>query len=299
MTKAFRLRDSKTIAMLCLTLGLATMRTAAAQSAGAQAEVMFREARVLLEAGKVAEACAAFESSQKLEPATSTLMNLASCRERNHQPATAWGLFLEAERATRDAADGKSKKLHKVALDRAKGIEPRMSKLTSKVPADSRVDRLEILRGAEAVEPSMWNRALPIDGGTYKITARAPDAPPWTVEVTIAAEADTKIVEIPRLGKPSAPVVAGKKAAGAVRASSGPPADRGGTITVPRVPPASTKRHVALGMAVSGLACGGVAAWLYFTGRAAENRSTSVNSARVDAVPVVGAAMGLAIMGGF
>ena len=204
MTKAFRLRDSKTIAMLCLALGLATMRTAAAQSAGAQAEVMFREARVLLEAGKVAETCAAFESSQKLEPATSTL-----------------------------------------------------------------------------------------------ITARAPAAPPWTVEVTIAAEADTKIVEIPRLGKPSAPVVAGKKAAGAVRASSGPPADRGGTITVPRVPPASTKRHVALGMAVSGLACGGVAAWLYFTGRAAENRSTSVNSARVDAVPVVGAAMGLAIMGGF
>jgi len=170
MTKAFRLRDSKTIAMLCLALGLATMRTAAAQSAGAQAEVMFREARVLLEAGKVAEACAAFESSQKLKPATSTL-----------------------------------------------------------------------------------------------ITARAPDAPPWTVEVTIAAEADTKIVEIPRLGKPAAPVVAGKKAADAVR----------------------------------GLACGGVAAWLYFTGRAAENRSISVNSARVDVVPVVGAAMGLAIMGGF
>ena len=51
MTKAFRLRDSKTIAMLCLALGLATMRTAAAQSAGAQAEVMFREARVLLETG--------------------------------------------------------------------------------------------------------------------------------------------------------------------------------------------------------------------------------------------------------
>ena len=62
---------------------------------------------------------------------------------------------------------------------------------------------------------------------------------------------------------------------------------------------ANTKRHVALGMAASGLACGGVAAWLYFTGRAAENRSISVNSARVDVVPVVGAAMGLAIMGGF
>jgi len=34
---------------------------------------LFNEGRKLLQAGKLAEACAAFESSQKLEPAITTL----------------------------------------------------------------------------------------------------------------------------------------------------------------------------------------------------------------------------------
>jgi hypothetical protein len=39
------------------------------QPAGAQAEVLFRQGRHLLAAGQVAEACSAFENSQKVEPA--------------------------------------------------------------------------------------------------------------------------------------------------------------------------------------------------------------------------------------
>src|SRR6185436_13656654 len=74
---------------------------ALAQPAGAQAEVLFRQGRTLLSAGKVAEACSAFEESQKLEPAVTTLLNLAGCREKLGQFATAWGLFLEAARQTR------------------------------------------------------------------------------------------------------------------------------------------------------------------------------------------------------
>ncbi|MBC7978099.1 MAG: hypothetical protein H7138_24210, partial [Myxococcales bacterium] len=176
-------------------------RTAQAQSASAQAEVMFREGRTLLAAGKIAEACAAFESSQKLEPATSTLVNLASCRERNGQLATAWGLFLDAARATRDAAGAQAKKLYKVASDRARRLEPRVSKLTIHVPPGSRIAGLEILRAADVVEPAMWNRAMPIDGGTYQIAARAPGATIWTLSVTVGAEADARTVDVPRLGK--------------------------------------------------------------------------------------------------
>src|SRR4051812_29728499 len=74
---------------VALVLGAARPASAQpAQSAGAQAEAMFREGRTLLAAGKIAEACAAFEASHKLEPAMSTLMNLAACRERNGQLAT-------------------------------------------------------------------------------------------------------------------------------------------------------------------------------------------------------------------
>src|SRR6185436_3009167 len=55
--------------------------TAHAQSATAQAETLFRQGQDLITKGKFAEACAAFDASQKLEPAIATLLNQASCRE--------------------------------------------------------------------------------------------------------------------------------------------------------------------------------------------------------------------------
>jgi serine/threonine-protein kinase len=170
---------------------------AQAQPAGAQAEVLFREGRELMTAGKYAEACAAFEQSQKLEPAITTLLNLAGCREKAGQLATAWGLFLDAERQTRAASDNATKKLNDVAKSRAQKIEPRVSKLTINVPQRNQVDGLEILRDKERVEAVMWNRALPIDGGTYTISAHSPGVSTWSTQITVGAEGDTKSVDIP------------------------------------------------------------------------------------------------------
>jgi hypothetical protein len=150
-------------------------------------------------AGKTAEACAAFEQSQKLEPTVSTLMNLAGCREKNGQFATAWGLFLDAERQTRSAADASSRKLHDVAESRAKKLESRISKLTINVPEKSVVDGLEVMRDQQRIESVMWNRALPIDGGAYTVTARAPGSNEWSTKIMIGNEGDTKSVEIPDL----------------------------------------------------------------------------------------------------
>lgn len=186
--------------------------TALAEPAAAQAEVLFRQARELMAAGKVSEACSAFEESQKLDPAVSTLLNLASCREQLGQFATAWGLFLDAARQTRSATDAASRKFHDVAQGRAQKLEPRVSRLTINVPADSQVDGLEITRGEERVNPGLWNRALPIDGGTYTITARALGTSRWSTQVEVAVEHDNKTVQIPDLrnlphdlAKPDAP----------------------------------------------------------------------------------------------
>jgi hypothetical protein len=81
----------------------------------------------------------------------------------------------------------------------AQKLEPRVSKLTINVPLKSQVDGLQIARGADRVQAGLWNRALPIDGGTYTITAHAPGANQWSTQVTIAAENDTKTIEIPDL----------------------------------------------------------------------------------------------------
>src|SRR5213078_3420539 len=215
-------RSLATLATLAVVAALAA--PARAQSA-AQAEIMFRNAKRLLAQGKIAEACAAFDASQKLEPTVSTLLNQANCREKNGQLATAWGLFLDAERDTRASTDDDGKQLHQVAVDHATKLESRLSTLTIVVAADRRPTGLEIRRGSDLIDPVMWNQALPIDGGTYKIVARAPGAPEWSTSVVIASENDARSVEVPRLGaEPAATRPAGPRPTKTPAAASVDPA---------------------------------------------------------------------------
>lgn len=229
-----------------------------AQPAGAQAEVLFREGRDLMKAGKYAEACTAFDQSQKLEPAITTLLNLAGCREKAGQLATAWGLFLEAERQTRGAKDGATKKLNEVAKTRAEKLEPKISKLTINVMHP--IDGLEISRDKDRVDTAMWNRALPIDGGTYTITATAPDKKPWTTQVTVAPESESKTVEVPDLAKKASEVV--------------PPTSTAVTPPVAEeeeehdTPPASRSKAVPIAIGVAGVAMLGGAVGFHLWGNA-------------------------------
>jgi len=175
-------------------VALVTPAIAHADSATAKAEALFRQGRDLLAEGKLAEACAAFDGSQKLDPATTTLFNQADCREKNGQLATAWGYFLDAERQTRTATDDVGARLHTVAVERAEKLEPRLSKLTISVP--ERADGLVVMRGSDVVDPVEWDHALPVDGGTYTLTARIASRQVWSETVTIANEGDTKVVVV-------------------------------------------------------------------------------------------------------
>ena len=297
-------------------------RVATAQPSGAQAESLFRQGRELLAAGKVAEACAAFEESQKLDPVVTTLLNLASCRERNGQVATAWGLFLEAERQTRSSSDDATKKLHDVAQGHARRLEPRISKLTINIAAT--IDGLEISRDKVAIAAAQWNRALPIDGGTYTITARAPGMLPWSTQVTIATERDTKAVEVPALerdpnppkpGEPprEVPVATPRSNTVPIALGIGALALGGAAVgfslwgdatyndakneTMDQTRrdelegSANTKLYVAQGLAITGIVCAGAAVWLYLRGRKEPPSSTAVRA--------VVSPTGISVMGRF
>jgi hypothetical protein len=176
-----------------------------AQSAGVEAEALFRHGKELMTAGKISEACAAFDLSQKLDPRVTTLLNQANCRERNGQLATAWGLFLEAARQTRAATDAKGRQLHTVASDHAAKLEPRLSTLRIDVPSESQISGLEISRDGHVVEPAAWNKALPLDGGAYRISARAPGAIEWSSDLTVATDGESKRIVIPKLRPAESP----------------------------------------------------------------------------------------------
>jgi hypothetical protein len=168
-----------------------------AQGVNANADALFHQGRDLMAAGKYAEACSAFEASEKADAAVTTLLNLADCREKNNQLATAWALFLDAERQTRDAADASTQRYHDTALEHANKLEPTLSKLA--IDVGDHVAGLTITRAGAPVDAELWNRSLPIDGGSYTIRATAPGYQSWQTTVEVAASGDSKTVEIPRL----------------------------------------------------------------------------------------------------
>src|SRR5690242_16706831 len=133
------IRTSIAVTSACL---LALAADARAQSAEAQAR--FDDGVRLMKAGKTDEACAAFETSNRLEPRAGTLLRLGECREANHQLASAWSAYQDS---LTKATDPKKKAF---AQNRIKVLEPKLSHLTINVKA--RVTGLEVKRDGTAVD---------------------------------------------------------------------------------------------------------------------------------------------------
>lgn len=307
---------------------------ASAQPAGSKADELYDNGRALVAANQLVEACAAFEQSLKLEPAVTTLIALATCREKLGQLASAWELFLEAERQTRSASDDKTSQLHKIALDRAARLESRVPKLTISVPAESKIDRLEILRDKEIIPVEQWNRELPINGGTYTITARAPGVNEWSMRVTLAYESDFKTVDIPTLRNIKQTVGEAPKQSSEPSPRSDAPRRRGSVLPIAvgagavvllgsalgfsmwgnstyddaksemtdqakrdsLYDSANRKRYVATGLAIAGVGCAGAAVWLYLRQRTTPAESTSPHAGHLMVTPT---ASGIGIVGQF
>ena len=129
---------------------LATLATStmAQERDPAAAQALFDSARELLKQGKLAEACAKFQESNRLDPALATQFQLANCYEQTGRIATAWAAFLQVastSRATNQTAR------EEVARDRAAKLEARLPRLVINVPEPSKVPGLEIRRNGMLV----------------------------------------------------------------------------------------------------------------------------------------------------
>ena len=172
--------------------------------ASPESDQLFRAGRDLLKAGKIAEACDSFAASQKLQSKVGTLLNLADCREKQGQTATARALFLEAKQlaaAQRDAAREAE------ADRRASAVAARLSYLTIRVARDRQVDGLVIKRNGLAVDRAQWNTAVAIDPGGQVIEAAAPKFAPWSTTLTLGVKQSAEVV-IEALVAELAPVAA-------------------------------------------------------------------------------------------
>jgi len=256
---------------LLLVLGAVAARPSLAAAQATSAQRLFDEGRRLLAAGKLAEACAAFDASEQLEPRVTTELNAAACREQNGELATAWAAYQEAERRARASGDSH---LAQIAVNHAQKLGPRLSRMTISVPPDRRIPGLEVLRGNEPVAPVSWDRPLPVDGGSYAIAARAPGYESWSTTRAIKGERDAQTIVVPRLTELHAPPVASEvvppPAPAPGRGEAPPaPADASPAAGPAAEPPSGPSLVAPIALAVAAVALGG-------TGLGFELRSESL-----------------------
>jgi hypothetical protein len=197
-----------------LAVVMALVSPARAQSA--EAETLFREGKRLLKKGQIAEACDKLEAADRLEPTDGAELNLADCREKNGQLATAWAMFAKAA-ATAKHAGNTSREAE--ARRRAAALEPRLIYLTISVPPDSRVDGLVIKRNDTVLDPALWDQRVPVDPGEYQVAADAPGHEPWSTSIVVKTR--NKKAEVPALDRRPEP----KQAAASHRAARPAPRD--------------------------------------------------------------------------
>jgi tetratricopeptide (TPR) repeat protein len=162
----------------------------------AEAEALFREGKRLMKLGQTAQACDKFDASERLEPTDGTEINLANCREKNGQLATAWAMFAKAAAGAKRSGHTEREA---EARRRAAELEPRLVYLTIVVPEASRITGLVVKRNDTAIDRALWDQSVPVDPDEYQISGEAPGHESWSTSVVVKTK--SKKVEVPVLDK--------------------------------------------------------------------------------------------------
>jgi hypothetical protein len=192
-------------ALMIATPALADAPTAEERAA---AQVLFDEARDLLEKKRFAVACPKFAESMRLDPAVGTQLNLARCYEESGKLASAWINWVEA--AQRAEAAGRPDRAE-LARGRADKLEPRLSYLVIRVEGGGNGVRVQ--KDGQDVGRAQWGVEVPVDRGTHVITAEAPGRHRFDKTIRVTREKQRITVKVPPLEEEST-VSAGQLGAG-------------------------------------------------------------------------------------
>ncbi len=166
------------------------------------ADQTFKRGRELMRDHKYAEACAAFEQSQRLDPEFGTLFNLATCEEKLGKLASAYNHFRELAKVDTNAARRAQ------SADEASKLAPKVPKLVVSIAPSPPPPSLELtIDGADS--SALVGVEVPVDLGTHAIVARAPGYPEHRETVEIARPGETTKLVV-HLDKPREPEPAAK-----------------------------------------------------------------------------------------
>ncbi|WP_437964668.1 hypothetical protein WMF04_33940 [Sorangium sp. So ce260] len=161
-----------------------------------QVLALYQVARQLLDAGRIAEACAVLEQGRTLDPtAINLLLRLGECLARAGRTAGAWNVFSEAAAVAKSAGDPRAAR----AAALAAALEPRLSRMTIEVPAAGAAPGLEIRRDGVLIPPAQLGQALPVDPGTHTVEARAPGRRRWSTARAVPPDGARVVIDVPPL----------------------------------------------------------------------------------------------------
>lgn len=232
-----------------------------AHADAATAEALFREGRALVKEGKFQEACAKFEASQKLDPSSGTLLNLAECSLREGKLATAWATFISA--STLATSQGNASRAAD-AKRRAGELEPKLSYL--QLHLASRPEGLRLQRDQVTLEAAAFETKIPVDPGSHRILASAPGYREWSQQIDVTAPGVFE-VNIPSLERlPPTPSASASTSSSVSAAPTAPP-------SAPSTPLTSPPHSPVLGYAIGGVGLVLVGIGAYFGLSAMSNYS--------------------------
>jgi hypothetical protein len=201
-----------------------------------RAEQLFRKGKKLLAEKRYAEACGAFQDSDRLDPGIGAKLNVAKCYQEWGKLATAWRWYIDAEQMAKGLKDDRAKKIRALADE-----------------LDASVPRLMLKAPSDATPASVASVVIVLDGAPFDVatlgTEQRVDPGPHQIEYTVNGTKRDKVVPIERGGSAEVVLelpVKHRKADRPIAADPG--AD-----------PGRTRRLVGLGVAGGGVVALGVA----------------------------------------
>jgi hypothetical protein len=162
----------------------------------ATAQELFDEGIRLMKIGRYNEACPKLAASQRQDPGAGTQLALARCYEKNGQIASAWATYQEAASAAHEAGHPD---WEQNARDSFQALEPKLSRLTIRVPPESDLQDLMITRDGKPVDRAAWSSAIPVDPGGHDIAVSASNHETWTKTVDVPPDHASVELVVPPL----------------------------------------------------------------------------------------------------
>lgn len=200
-----------------------------------RADQLFKKGQKLLGEKRYAEACAAFEDSDRLDPEIGAKLNVARCYQEWGKLATAWRWYSDAEQMAIKTGDKRTAKIHALVEE----VDRDVPRLVLVLPADAATDHVAIrLDGAELALASVGDERR-VDPGPHDIT------------IIVDGKSQLRTVPVQRGEHSRVPLDLPARVRSRRRVEPEPVADPGTT--------GATRRLIGLGTAGAGVVAVGIA----------------------------------------